>query len=388
MLKQTKMIPAEFDDIRPFAPEEMPAAIDSLLADPQFLAIVSSFYRGVPVEALRQQALACKDNLEFQKKFFYPLVNEILAKHSDGCTIDVSALADKAQGYTFVSNHRDIVLDAALLSAKLVDEGFPNTPEIAIGDNLLVFPWIRTLVRLNKSFIVKRSVGMREMLLSSQIMSRYMHYVVEEKHSCIWIAQREGRAKDSDDRTQESLLKMMAMGGEGTPLERLAALHIVPLTISYEYDPCDFLKAKEFQQKRDNPHFKKSPEDDLRNMQTGIFGYKGRIRYKAAPCINTWLDELKDVPKSRLFVEVALRMDRQIHRGYTLYASNYVALDLLEGGHRFAGHYTPEEQAAFERYLQERVALVDLPDKDEAFLRERILTMYANPLRNHLAAQV
>ena len=381
------MIPAEFDDIRPFTPEEMPAAIDCLLSDPQFTAIVSSFYKDVPLEMLRRQAHACKDNLEFQKTFFYPLVGAILARHSDGCTIDTSALPDKTQSYTFVSNHRDIVLDAALLSAKLVDEGFPDTPEIALGDNLLVYPWIRTLVRLNKSFIVKRSVGMREMLRSSQVMSSYMHYVVSQKHSCIWIAQREGRAKDSDDRTQESLLKMMAMGGEGTPLERLDALNIVPLTISYEYDPCDFLKAKEFQQKRDDPHFKKSPEDDLRNMQTGIFGYKGRIHYQMAAPVNGWLDELRDEPKGKIFVALAARMDRAIHRGYRIYPNNYVALDLLEGGTRFADRYTPEQKARFEQYLRERIDLVDLPDKDEAFLRERLLTMYANPLRNHLAAQ-
>lgn len=381
------MIPAEFDDIRPFMPEEMPAAIDSLLSDPQFASIVTSFYKDVPIEVLRQQAHACKDNLEFQKKFFYPLVEAILAQHSTGCTIDTSALSDKEQSYTFVSNHRDIVLDAALLSAKLVDEGFPSTPEIALGDNLLVYPWIRTLVRLNKSFIVKRSVGMREMLLSSQVMSRYMHYVVGEKHSCIWIAQREGRAKDSDDRTQESLLKMMAMGGAGTPLEGLAALNIVPLAISYEYDPCDFLKAKEFQQKRDNPQFKKSPEDDLRNMQTGIFGYKGRIHYQMAAPVNTWLHEFRNAPKGKFFAGVAARMDRDIHRGYRIYPNNYVAFDLLEGGTRFADRYTPEDKARFEQYLMERIDQVDLPDKDEVFLRERLLTMYANPLRNQLAAQ-
>ncbi len=382
------MIPNEFDDIRPFTPEEMPAAIDSLLDDPQFSAIASAFYKNVPLDVLRKQAHACKDNLEFQKKFFYPLVNDILAKHSTGCTADMSAVRDKTQSYTFVSNHRDIVLDAALLSAKLVDEGFPSTPEIAIGDNLLVYPWIRTLVRLNKSFIVKRSVGMREMLLSSQVMSRYMHYVIEEKHFGIWIAQREGRAKDSDDRTQESLLKMMAMGGEGSPLERLASLHIVPLTISYEYDPCDFLKAKEFQQKRDDPQFKKKPEDDLRNMQTGIFGFKGRIHYQAAPCINEWLGEMAAVTKGKLFAEVAARMDKEIHRGYRIYPVNYIALDLLESRCRFADQYTSEEKAGFERYVEERIELVDLPNRDVPFLRERLLTMYANPLRNYLAANV
>ena len=151
----------------------------------------------------------------------------------------------------------------------LMEEDFRTTVEIAIGDNLLIYPWIKKLVRINKSFIVQRSLSMRQFLESSQRMSRYMHFAVREKHENLWIAQREGRAKDSNDRTQDSVLKMMAMGGEGTPAERLKEMHIVPMAISYEYDPCDILKAIEFQQNRDNPDFKKSRQDDLMNMRTG-----------------------------------------------------------------------------------------------------------------------
>jgi hypothetical protein len=228
---------------------------------------------------------------------------------------------------------------------------------------------------------------MREMLASSMRMSKYMHFAVREKGENIWIAQREGRAKDSNDRTQESVLKMMAMGGEGTPVERLSALNIVPLAISYEFDPCDYLKAKEFQQKRDNPEFKKSKQDDLQNMQTGIFGYKGRIHYHAAPCINAWLPELADMPKAEFFAEVARRIDQDIHRSYQMYPCNYVAADLLEGTANHEANYTAEDKAAFEKYLAERIAMVDLENKDEAFLRESILKMYANPLYNQLAAQ-
>ena len=300
--------------------------------------------------------------------------------------MDSSALPDKMVGYTFVSNHRDIVLDSALLSVLLIGNGFPTTVEIAIGDNLLIRPWIEKLVRVNKSFIVRRSVGIREMLAASSLMSRYMHFAIAEKHENIWIAQREGRAKDSNDRTQESVLKMMAMGGEGTPTERLAALRIVPLSISYEYDPCDYLKAQEFQQKRDNPDFRKSKADDLQNMQIGIFGRKGRIHYQAAPCINTWLDEVKDLPKGEFFAEVARRMDQAIHRGYRLYPGNYVAADMLKGEQTFADRYTEAEAATFRQYLEGQLAKVQLPAPDMPFLREQILTMYANPVFNQLAA--
>ena len=381
------IIPSEFDDIRPYSAEELPGVFDELLADPQFCAIMQSFFKDVPFDALKQKLYSCKDNLEVQKAFFEPLLMQLLAKCSTGCDMDASAIADRQANYTFVSNHRDIVLDSALLCVLLLHNGFPTTVEIAIGDNLLIYPWIKKLVRVNKSFIVQRSLSMREMLMSSQRMSKYMHFAIVEKHENIWIAQREGRAKDSNDRTQESVLKMMAMGGEGSVIDRLSSLNIVPLSISYEFDPCDYLKAKEFQQKRDIQGFKKSREDDLVNMQTGIFGYKGRIHYHLAPCINSWLPELSGLPKAELFKKIAMRMDKAIHCGYQLYPINYVAADELAGNTQFVSHYTSEEKLAVDKYLDERVAMIELPNKDEAFLRDCILKMYANPLLNQMTAQ-
>ncbi len=376
---------SQYDKIRPYSPEELPAVLSELLEDPMFTAIVQNFFQGVPVEALKAKMFSCRNNLEFQKAFIYPLIKQLLAKNCTGLTFE-SAL-EPTKRYTYVSNHRDIVLDSALLSIVLIENGFEDTPEIAIGDNLLIYPWIKKLVRVNKSFIVQRSLSMREMLESSRRMSSYMHYAINKKQQSIWIAQREGRAKDSNDRTQESVLKMMAMGGEGTPTERLKSLNIAPLSISYEYDPCDYLKAQEFQQKRDNPDFKKSREDDLKNMQTGIFGYKGQVHYQVAPCINEWIDEMSTLPKGEFFSAVAQRMDADIFRNYRLYPGNYVAVDLLEGSTRFASHYTEEQKQQFEKYVQSRIALVELPNPDTAYLRERILEMYANPVLNQLSVQ-
>ena len=261
--------------------------------------------------------------------------------------------------------------------------------EIGIGDNLLIYPWIKRLVRMNKAFTVRRGLTAHEMMRSSQLMSRYIHYAVTQKKENIWIAQREGRAKDSDDRTQDSVLKMLAMGAttpDGSPSGSLRELNIVPLTISYEYDPCDYLKAQEFLQKRDNPAFKKSRQDDLDNMKTGIFGYKGRVQYHCAAPINTWLDELKDLPRNEFFPAVSQRIDRELHRNYRLYPCNYIALDELEGTQTYADHYTLQDKERFENYLQGQLAKIKIPNKDEAFLRERMLTMYANPLRNYLTA--
>ena len=267
--------------------------------------------------------------------------------------------------------------------------------EIGIGDNLLIYPWIKRLVRMNKAFTVRRGLSLRETLAASQLMSRYIHYAVTQKKENIWIAQREGRAKDSDDRTQDAVLKMLAMGYErgatdekgGTTSEALRELNIVPLTISYEYDPCDYLKAQEFQHKRDNPAFKKSKQDDLDNMKTGILGYKGRVVYRTAAPINTWIDELKELPAKEFFAAVAQRMDREIHRGYELFPCNYIAADLLTNTKAYANHYTAADIARFEEYLKGQLAKVSLPEKDEAFLRERMLTMYANPLKNKMTSE-
>lgn len=371
-----------FDAIRPFEPEELPEVFERLLGNAQFAQVVAYVFKDVPFDMLVQKMRACKTNLEFQVAFCYPFIKGLLQKASLGCDMNVDAI-DMEKRYTFVSNHRDIVLDSALLDVLLVDAGCKTTCEIAIGDNLLSLPWVKDLVRINKSFIVERSVSLRQMLLSSKRLSDYMHLVIAQKHDNVWIAQREGRAKDSNDRTQESIIKMMVMGGEGSLVERLKGLHIVPLAISYEYDPCDFLKAQEFQLKRDIADWKKGPMDDVVSMQTGIMGYKGHIHYEAAPCIDAWLDTLDpDMPKADFFKAVATHIDEEVFRRYRLYPSNYVALDELEGTTAHADRYTAEQKAQFDGYIAQQMAKIQLPDKDEAFLRERLLTMYANPARN------
>ncbi len=417
----------EYKDIRPYEAGEMKQAFEELLADRQFQLVLKGFAPWLPKWVrnglLRLAFTGVKTPLDFQKRFMKPVVKWIIRKHTDGCSFEDKALkienselrmenSDMSQHgnetnqqglqgnhnsqfstlnsqlrYTFVSNHRDIVLDSAFLDVMLVDNGYPTTVEIGIGDNLLIYPWIKRLVRMNKAFTVRRGLTAHEMMRSSQLMSSYIHYAVTKKKENIWIAQREGRAKDSDDRTQESVLKMLAMGNSvvgASAADSLRELNIVPLTISYEFDPCDYLKAQEFQQKRDNPAFKKSRQDDLDNMKTGIFGYKGRVHYQCAACINTWLDELGSLPRNEFYAELSRRMDRELHRNYRLYPCNYIALDELNGNRDHAEHYTDADKQRFEKYLAGQLAKITIPNKDEAFLRERMLTMYANPVRNKL----
>ena len=377
-------IPEQFDPIRPFEPDELPDVFDRLLQNEQFSSVLAYFYPDVPKEALAAKMHACKDNLDFQKTFCYGFLVQLLARLSKGCDIDIASL-DTDSRYTFISNHRDIVLDSALLDKLLIDAGFNTTCEIAIGDNLLKLPWVKDLVRVNKSFIVERALSMREMLMASKRLSEYMHFVIAEKNDNIWIAQREGRAKDSNDRTQEAILKMMVMGGEGSIIDRLKQLHLVPLAISYEYDPCDYLKAAELQARRDNPCWQKGPMDDVTSMQTGIMGYKGYIHYQCADCIDSYLDTIPaDTPKTELFRLIADHIDRQIFAGYRLYPNNYVALDLLQGDSAHADHYTAEDKAHFEAYLKGQLDKIEMEGKDDAYLREQMLKMYANPAINQM----
>lgn len=369
-----------FDAIRPFEPEELPQAYDRLEQDVQFRKVVSFLYPSVPFETVMQQMRGCATCLDFQKTFCYHFLKQLMATASTGFDIDTSAI-DVTQRYTFVSNHRDIVLDSALLCVLLLDAGAGTTTEIAIGDNLLAAPWIKDLVRINKSFIVERSLGIREMLGASRRLSEYMHFVISVKHDNIWIAQREGRAKDSDDRTQPSILKMMAMAGpeDGGVIERLKALHIVPLSISYEYDPCDYLKAHEYQLKRDVEGWKKTKADDVESMRTGIFGRKGHVHYHCAPCIDDWLGTLPlDMPKGELYDTIAAHIDKEIHRYYRIYPSNRVAAD---------AKCTPQEREEFNSYIEGQLRKIQLDNPDVPFLRERLITMYANPYRNAMFAK-
>ena len=379
------MIPAEYDEIRPYLPEELPQVFEELIADPEFQAAMGYAFQGMPFEQIAAAMRASKTNLEFQKALVYPFIKGVIQKLSSGITMSYDNKEHMAKSLC-ISNHRDIIMDSAFLCIVFV-ETVGNTVEIAIGDNLLIRPWIKKLVRVNRSFIVQRSASIREMLASSKRLSSYIHHTITERNQPIWIAQREGRAKDSNDRTQEGLIKMFSMYSSGDIIDALKVLNIAPTTISYEYDPCDYLKAKEFQQKRDNPEWKKSPMDDLINMKAGMFGYKGGIHYHIADCINDEIDAIdRSLGKNEKTAAVARIIDRHIHSNYKFWAINYYFYELMTGDTRFADKYTAEEKAKLDAYLQGQVAKVDLPNRDDEFCRTKILEMYANPVINYLKA--
>ena len=281
--------PKEFDDIRPFYDSEFHDKMKVLVTEPGFEHAVRYVLRDINYELFCQELLTIDNKKDFQLLVMRSFLEGLTQKTTKGLTGNNLDVLDKAKSYTFMSNHRDIVLDASLLNLLLIRNGI-KTSEIAIGNNLLIYDWISDLVRLNKSFIVKRDVGVRQMLDAARQLSGYIHFAITKKNESVWIAQREGRSKDSDDRTQESLIKMLGISGEGDLINNLKEINIVPVSISYEYDPCDYLKAHEFLLKRDNPDFKKSQRDDLHSMEIGLLGFKGRVHFQISPCINDELD--------------------------------------------------------------------------------------------------
>jgi len=377
---------SEFDDIAPIYDHEVNSVLKELINDPWFTQAVKYIFPQMEWEAFSRELLTYQTKFEFQSKIISPFVWSIVNKTATSAKADGFDNINKKNQYLYLSNHRDIVLDAGLLNIILHEKGY-NTTEIAIGDNLLVYPWIRKLVRLNKSFIVQRGVSVRQMLEVSKHLSEYIHYAIKEKKESVWLAQREGRAKDSNDRTQGSLLKMLSLAPDGGSfIENLKELNIIPLSLSYEYDPCDYLKAQEFQLKRDNPDYKKTQKDDLINMETGLLGFKGNIHFQFGQQINSELDKLKDVDRKKQVEAVANCIDTEIHKNYKIYPCNYIAYDLLENTDRFKDKYTQEEVDGFREYLSKQIDKIKIANKDHDFLWHNMLIMYSYTLKNHLTA--
>ena len=273
---------------------------------------------------------------------------------------------DIRHGACFITNHRDIIMDAAWLSM-LLRTRYLIRPYMGIGNNLFGHWWLEGLMRFLRCFVVIRNGSTRDQLKNSQELGAYIRHI-RERHRSIWIAQREGRAKDGNDVTQPAVLKMMTLGADDF-LDGIEMLNICPVSISYQYDPCDYLKAREMQLRRDIPNWRKTKRDDLVSMETGIKGWKGDVVFRMTPSINHWLHEhraeLEKLTRQEQVQAVAAQIDKQIHANYEIYPRG-------------------EE---FENYLQERIDKIDIADKDETFLHDKLEEMYHNPVLNYEEAQ-
>lgn len=391
MISEEIKIPEEFADVCPFSDSEFHEQMSHLVEVPMFKSVVEYAMPGIDFESLKNKLLAIRTKDEFQIQIMKPFLEMLVKKTTTGLTLGGVENYELDKSYTFISNHRDIVLDASFLNLCLVSNNRP-TSEVAIGNNLLIYDWISILVRLNKSFIVKRDLSSHQRLEGALQLSNYVHFAITQKHESVWIAQREGRAKDSDDQTQESLLKMLGMGGDGGSFyNRLKELNLLPLSISYEYDPNDYLKAKEFLMKKKDPSFKKSQNDDLTSMRIGITGYMGHVHFEIAPCVSIKMDELSpDASRADVVAFVKNEVDKSIHRSYRIYPCNYIAYDILNGDNAYAGKsYTEVDKISFMQYVEKQLDKVDITvdEEDRAYMREMVYVMYSNPLKNKLNAE-
>lgn len=379
-----------YSDIAPYDDCVFQTKMARLVNEPGFEHAVRYVMHDVNWTQFVNGLLTIKTKEEFQHKVVAPFLEMLAMKTTAGLSMSGVENCNSHKNYTFITNHRDIVLDASFLNILFIRNNLP-TSEIAIGSNLLIHEWISDLVKLNKSFIVKRGLRMLQALEAAKQLSGYIHYAINEKRQSVWIAQREGRAKDSNDMTQESLVKMLALAGDGNLVDNLMAINLCPVSISYEYDPNDYLKAREFLLKRNDPQFKKSQRDDLFSMETGILQFKGRVHFSVGKCINDKLAEISHLTdKVEIVRKVCAFIDNSIHLGYEIYPVNYIAYDELNGSASFADRYSADEFSAFNEYIARQLAKVDIPDlsdDDVAYMRQMILTMYANPLKNKLNAE-
>lgn len=373
----------KFDDIRPYNDSEVHPALERIVANPLFSNISKYLFPGMDENLFKQALLSCYTKDDFQVKIMSRIVDKVLADTTKGLSYEGMEHFDGGKKYLIVSNHRDIVLDSAIIQLILYKAG-AQTTEIAVGDNLITSSFIEDITRCNKMIKVVRSTSPREVYTTSKKLSEYMRCNVSTQESSIWIAQRNGRTKDGADVTEQGVLKMFDMSGSGDFVKDFAELHIMPASISYEYEPCDLYKAVEMYIKRRQKYVKAEGED-LNSILTGIMQPKGRVHIQFnEPVTLQEIEDAAQLDKNERFKALGAAMDRKILANFKLWPNNYIAYDMLNGGGRFAGKYTVEEKEAFEGYVAEKLGKAGIEaDMDE--LREIFLSIYANPVVSYLS---
>lgn len=389
MADELTMDARQFDEIAPYSDDIFHEKMAELVKEPGFEHAVKWVLPEIDFDDFCNGLLQVNDKNTFQRKIMWPFLEMLASKTTSGITISGLDKIDPSKAYTFITNHRDIVLDTSFLNLCFLRAGYPTT-EVAIGDNLLIYAWINDLVRLNKSFIVKRDLPRVKALEAAQQLSAYIHYAITGKNQSVWIAERQGRSKDSSDMAQDSLIKMLGLAGGNDFMGNLEEVNLLPVSISYEYDPNDYLKAREFLLRRNDPEYKKTQRDDLFAMETGLLQPKGRVHFEVGNSLNGALAEMdRSQDKNVIARDVCRIIDCDIHTGYKIFPINYIAFDQLYNTHQWEEKYTEEEVKEFNNYLHSQILKVDIPDlsdEDTQFLYEMMLTMYANPLKNSIIA--
>ncbi|MCE7058002.1 1-acyl-sn-glycerol-3-phosphate acyltransferase [Algoriphagus sp. AGSA1] len=370
---------SQFDSIRPFYDAEANAAIRKIIDDPMLEAMMSFTFPTDTREHWKDLMVHTHSLRDFQINFIYPGVQKVLEKSSDGLSTGGFEQLEPNTAYLFISNHRDIILDTSLLNACLYENGLVLTTS-AIGDNLIQKPFLHTLSRLNRNFAIKRGLQGRALLESSQLASAYIRKSLLTENRSVWTAQREGRTKDGNDATQRGVLKMLTLAEEGrNPFGFFEKIKLVPVSISYEYDPTDVLKMPELLAKSRDEKYVKSENEDFLNLLRGIIGTKKRIHLQVNGILE---EEVKTINASEQspgdkLEQLAALIDRKIWQGYRLWPSNYIAHDQLSQSSTYAEHYTEAEKNAFLQRMNQKI------ETHNEFLTKSFLAMYANPVNNY-----
>ncbi len=370
-----------FDAIRPLRDSEVPAAINKLIEEPDFQKIFPIVYPNKNIDTVKQKLKEISSVKQFQSEVIHFYLKNIVGQTIS--ELSYSGLENlKPDGrYLFMSNHRDIVLDSAFLNTILLENKLETT-QIAIGSNLLIYPWIELLVKLNKSFVVKRNLPVRELLEASKELSAYIQYSIVEQNSSIWIAQKEGRTKDGNDFTHSGLLKMIHLSSKQSLSSYIRDLQLVPVAISYEIEPCDKLKAKEMYVKSTQGKYEKNPKDDLMSMAGGLLSYKGNVHFHFCKPLNEELEELDKIEaKNDRYVRLAEIIDREIHCNYKLCANNYIAYDIQNSANKFEDKYTAEQRKKFVEHIEKQISEIE-GEKEK--IKKIFLDIYANPVVNKI----
>lgn len=374
----------KFDDIRPYNDSEVKEAVVRIAENPLLEKISSYLFPDKSAEVFKQLLLSCSTVNDFQVKIMSQVVARILAGTSKQLTFGGLENFKGDKKFLIITNHRDIVLDSAIIQLVLHKHNIQTT-EIAVGDNLISSSFIEDITRTNKMIKVIRNTTPREIYASSQKLSQYIRQSVSTDSSSIWIAQRNGRTKDGLDMTEQGLLKMLDMSGEGDFLQNFAELSIMPASISYEYEPCDVQKAMEMYVSKRRKYVK-SENEDLNSILTGIMQPKGNIHIEfTEPITLAELEEAASLDKNERFQYVAKRMDNRICSTFKLWKNNYIAFDMLNGGKEYADMYTEADKQAFEQYMNAKLAMVqaDVEAEEDGSMKELaeiFLSIYANPI--------
>jgi 1-acyl-sn-glycerol-3-phosphate acyltransferase len=370
----------KFDSIRPYYDSEVNEALKSLLHHPMMKAMMDFTFPELEETTWKEQLSRTHSIRDFQINFVYQSIQRVLERSSEGLTTSGFEKLEPNTSYLFISNHRDIILDTSLLNVSLFDHGLVMTAS-AIGDNLVQKDFLLKLSKLNRNFLVQRGLSPRELLQSSKLMAEYMYHLLSKENRSVWIAQREGRTKDGNDATHQGVLKMIAMASdEQNGMDFFKKIKIVPVSISYEYDPTDALKMPQLLALSKDEVYIKEKNEDFITLLSGIIGQKKRIHIHVGDVLENEYEKIKaeNDNNNKQIQALAQVIDDSILQSYKLWPTNFIAYDILNNTSRFAHLYDEKERQLFERRLEMRI------DAENETMKAGFLAMYANPVVNKL----